>query len=425
MLESLITARGNPRAAMYTEPLWGIPFNLYVPFASVYMLALGLTDATIGAIASVGLALQMVFSLLGGPITDKLGRKRTTFIFDTISWSIPALIWAAAQNAAWFYIAAIVNSLLRITMTSWTCLFIEDAPRDKVVHYWAWVHIAGILAGLVTPIAGLLIDRFTLVPTMRAIYLFAAISMTAKFIILNTTATETYRGKIRRAETADRSLLSLVAESLKILRLVFTTRGTLAATVVLLAQAIYTTVRGTFFAVLLTERLEFAPGEIGWFPALRSVVILLFIFVVIPRLRQDRHIGYLVTGLLLTVAGMVILVIAPVHGFIVVVVSTLVEAGGAAILAPYGESFVTAAVDPAERARILSVINTIVLAVSSPFGWISGLLSEAAKRLPFIMIIAILLLTALFLVVRNPETRGYWKEKYDNEKANPSWSNSR
>jgi DHA1 family tetracycline resistance protein-like MFS transporter len=405
MVASLIHAQGNPRACMYTEPLWGIPFNLYAPFASVYMLALGLSDATIGAIASVGLALQMITSLLGGPITDKLGRKRTTFIFDTISWSIPAVIWAAAQNATWFYVAAIVNSLLRITMTSWTCLFVEDAPSNKVVHYWAWVHIAGILAGLVTPVAGLLIDRFTLIPTMRAIYAFAAISMTAKFVILNMTATETRQGRVRLDQTADRSLFSLVAESTRIVRSVFTTRGTLAAMVVLLSHAIYTIVRGTFFAVLLTEGLAFEPAEIGWFPALRSIVMLLFIFLVIPRLRHDRHVVYVIFGFLLTIGGTVVLVLAPTRGLIAVICATIVEAAGAAILAPYGEGFVTAVVDPAERARILSVINTVVLAVSSPFGWIAGILSESGKSLPFVLIIGLLTLSVLFLLVRNPERR--------------------
>jgi len=403
MIDSLAHSTGNPRACMYTEPLWGISYNLFVPFASVYMLQLGMTDTGIGLIATVGLALQMVFSLLGGPITDKLGRKRTTFIFDTLAWSVPAVIWAAAQNATWFYAAAIVNSMLRITMTSWTCLFIEDAPKDKVVHYWAWVHIAGILAGLVTPIAGLLIDRFTLVPTMRAIYVFAAISMTAKFVILNRYAVETRRGEIRLAETADRSVLSLAAGSLRILKSVFTARGTLAATIVLVSHAIYSTVRGTFFAVLLTDGLSFTPGEVGWFPALRSVVMLLFIFGVIPRLRQDRHVGYLVVALLLTVAGMGLLILAPIRGWTLVLLSTVVEAAGAAIMAPYGEGFVTAVVDPAERARTLSVINTIVLAVSSPFGWIAGRLSEAGKSLPFVLIVVVLLLTTVALVVRNPE----------------------
>ena len=403
LVDSLTYAQGNPRVCMYTEPLWAIPFNLYVPFASVYMIALGLTDRTIGLIASVGLALQMVFSLLGGPITDKLGRKRTTFIFDTIAWSIPALIWALAQNATWFYAAAVFNSLFQITATSWTCLFVEDAEPRKVVHYWTWVYVGAIVAGFVAPLAGVFIHRFDLIPTMRVIYLFAFLAMTAKFVILNAVAEETRQGTIRLANTSGVPFLVLVRDSLGMFRRVFTSPGMVAVLVVLAMNAIYNTVRSVFFAVLLTEGLGFGAAEIGWFPALRALVMLLFFFVVLPRLEQERHVRYLMGGLIATVIGTVILVLSPDRNYPVVILATIVEAVGAAVLAPYIQGFVTATVDPHDRARILAVANTIVLAVSSPFGWIGGILSERAEVLPFVMLAAVTAAAGLFLLVRNPE----------------------
>jgi hypothetical protein len=42
MLHTLRNLRGNARAAVYTEPLWGIPFNLFATYVSIYMVALGL-----------------------------------------------------------------------------------------------------------------------------------------------------------------------------------------------------------------------------------------------------------------------------------------------------------------------------------------------------------------------------------------------
>ena len=33
--------RGNARGVVYTEPMWGLAYNLYAPYASVYMLTLG------------------------------------------------------------------------------------------------------------------------------------------------------------------------------------------------------------------------------------------------------------------------------------------------------------------------------------------------------------------------------------------------
>ena len=110
--------RGNPRAVILTEFLFGIPYNLYAPYASVYMLQLGLTDAQIGLTVSVGLAMQILGALLGGPVTDKLGRRKTTLIFDLLAWSVPTLLWAIAQDFRYFLAAAIATGFFRVAMTS-------------------------------------------------------------------------------------------------------------------------------------------------------------------------------------------------------------------------------------------------------------------------------------------------------------------
>ena len=53
MLATLRKLTGNARGCVYTEPLWGIPYNLFVPYASIYMLSLGLRDTQIGLIAEM------------------------------------------------------------------------------------------------------------------------------------------------------------------------------------------------------------------------------------------------------------------------------------------------------------------------------------------------------------------------------------
>ncbi|MDP3450208.1 MAG: MFS transporter, partial [Anaerolineaceae bacterium] len=94
LFQTLRELKGTPRATVLTEPLFGIPYNLYAPFLSVYMLALGVTDQWIGAIASLGLIFQIISAILSGAITDKFGRRTTLFVTDLITWSIPCLIWA-------------------------------------------------------------------------------------------------------------------------------------------------------------------------------------------------------------------------------------------------------------------------------------------------------------------------------------------
>lgn len=101
LLDTLCHLEGNAKPCLLLEPLWGIPYNLYLPFVSVYMAALGLSATEIGLVSTVFFASQMVWALLSGPLTDKLGRRVCTVIFDCLSWSVPALLWMCAQNFWW------------------------------------------------------------------------------------------------------------------------------------------------------------------------------------------------------------------------------------------------------------------------------------------------------------------------------------
>jgi len=53
------------------------------------MAAVGLGDAQIGLIASLGFLLQFIWGLLSGAIVDKYGRRRTMLVFGLICWTIP------------------------------------------------------------------------------------------------------------------------------------------------------------------------------------------------------------------------------------------------------------------------------------------------------------------------------------------------
>ncbi|MCL1924072.1 MAG: MFS transporter, partial [Defluviitaleaceae bacterium] len=119
MFKLLLNLKGNKRACIWTEPMWSIPFNLYAPFAAVYMFYLGVLDWQIGLLLTIQGFIKIPISLLAGIITDKLGRRKTLFIFDVVSWGIPVLIWALSQNFWWFLAATIVNSLYPISTASW------------------------------------------------------------------------------------------------------------------------------------------------------------------------------------------------------------------------------------------------------------------------------------------------------------------
>lgn len=399
LLETLRESRGNQRAVILTEPLWGIPFNLFTPYMSVYMLALGVGDRGIGLVTSVGLSLQVVMAILGGPVTDKLGRKRATFIFDVLSWSVPTLLWIFAQDIRWFIVAALFNALMQIPRTSWTCLLVEDAPDNHLVRIWSLISIAVMLSGFVAPVAGALVSRFTLVPTVRGLFAFAFVMMTTKFIVLNAYADETRQGARRLVETRGVSLFKLLRQYTGVISELVRNRATVPAILVLLAVMIYNTVRNAFWAVLLTEGLSFSAESLSWFHALRSAVLLSLYVLVVPRMDHSRVRQSLLSGFTLTAGGLVCLIFAPARSIPVVVLATVLEASGYAISGPFMETLLVRAVNPKERARILALANVVVIGVTSPFGWIAGVLSEQSKVMPFVLLLGVMALAITAIAV--------------------------
>ncbi|MCL2815797.1 MAG: MFS transporter, partial [Oscillospiraceae bacterium] len=211
LFETLVNLRGNPRLCVYTEPLWGIPYYLLAPFIALYMSKLGVSDVQIGVIATVTMVFQMIFSFVSGPITDKFGRRKATFFSDTLSWSIPTLIWAFAQNFWWFLAAALLFSVNMIASNSWQCLLVEEAEQNKLVYIFTWLTICGLVSGFAAPLSGALVRQYTVVPVMRILYLVAFAMMTVKFFVLYIHSSETPQGRIRLEETRGVSLLALCA----------------------------------------------------------------------------------------------------------------------------------------------------------------------------------------------------------------------
>lgn len=390
LLLTLRRLRGNARGCVLTEPLWGIPFNLYAPYASLYMLAFGLDDRQIGLLASVGMLIQVFWTLLSGAITDKLGRKRTTLLFDIISWSVPTLIWALAQNYTYFLVAAIVNAVWRVTHNSWNCLLVEDTDPNLLVDIYSWIYIAGLLAAFVSPATGLFVNRFGLVSTVRGLYLLAFVLMTTKFIVLNAIVTETQQGLARMQETRGEHLFGILQGSGGILREILHTPATLYTAGLMILLSIASMIRGTFWAILVAEELHISTTYIAIYPFVRSIMMLLFFFLVMPRLRKMGLHKPMLFGLLGLILSQILLVRTPPGNYGVLLLATALEGFSVPAASTMLDTLTVTTVDAVERARIMALLNLAVILCSSPFGWIAGQLSSLDRRFPFILVTALL-----------------------------------
>jgi len=395
LITTLKSLTGNPRGCVYNEPLWGIPFNLYSPYISIYMVVLGLSDKQIGLIVSISWGFQIFLALLSGVVTDKLGRRRTTLIFDLLAWSVPALISAVAQNFWYFLAAGIINSIWRIPLNSWTCLMVEDADQDQLVDIYTWVYIANQLVGFVAPLTGILIGVYSLVPTMRGLYIFAAIMFTVKAIATYQMTQETAQGKIRLHETRHQSVFGILSEYKVVLRDLLRSPQTLHTAGLMLVISISSMVSGNFWAIIVTEKLHIPAQNLAIFPFVKSAIMLLFFFLVMPRLNKTHYQLPLTIGFIGFVISQILLVTAPVQGYFLLLISVFLEACSFAAVSPLIDQMVVLTIDPKERARIQSILYVGIILLTSPFGWIAGTLSEINKSLPFILNITLFAIGAI------------------------------
>lgn len=399
MFKTLIHLKGNPRACVYTEPLWGIPFSLFIPYASLYMLALGVSKLQLGHIITIGMISQVIFSLIGGVITDKLGRKKTTFIFDIISWGIPTFIWAISQNYLYFAVAAAINGIFRVTANSWTCLLVEDAKEDDLVAIFSWVHITALAAGFFSPLSGYFVKQYSLIPTIRAMYILAFVSMMAKFIILNKVAKETERGIDRMEETKSQSYLELLKGYSQVVKRILSNGKTLFTITILIVISIVNTINGSFWSVIVTERIGVLEEYVGMLVGLKSIVMMVVFIGIIPRINVYRFKNPLLLGFTLLLISQTMIILAPFNQFSLVVLSILLEAVSFSLITPLLDSLQVVMIDKTERARIMAIVYTIVILVTAPFGTIAGMLSTLDIRLPFTLNLALIVIGFLLVLI--------------------------
>jgi hypothetical protein len=326
-----------------------------------------------------------------------MGRKRATLVFDILAWSVPCLLWASARSLEWFVVAGLVNSLRRVPDIAWSCLLVEDTDPEDLTHVYALAYMAGQLAVFFTPLAGLLIVHLTLVPAVRWLYVLSFAMMTAKFLILNGMVTETRQGARRLADTRSQSWLALLGEYRGVARLMLANRRTLLTVSLMVVLSIVTMVQSTFWAVIVTERLHIPAAHIALFPFVRSLVMLAILYLVVPRLRSTTFARPMAMALAGYVASQLVLISTPERGYAWLLLSTLLESCSYAVVATQTDRLTAINVDPQERARIIAVAHLTVIACTTPFGWVAGLLSQTHRALPFVLN-AVLLLAGAVLV---------------------------
>ena len=173
--------------------------------------------------------------------------------------------------------------------------------------------------------------------------------------------------------------------------------GLVKAMAVSVILYITTMINNSFFSLYVTQRLGLSENFLALFPILNASVMLIFMVGLQHRLHFERFRMPLWIGLTLYGAGALVLILAPVGSLAAILLYVFLTAVGAALVNPRKDALLQLNLDAQERARMNALIIASTVALSSPFGYLAGLLSSLDRRLPFVF--SFLLFAAAMLVV--------------------------
>jgi len=385
------------------EPMWGIPYVLYSFYLSLYMKSQGITDRQIGYLMALGFISSIMFSLVAGLITDTLGRRKTTLIFDIIAWPCSALIYALAKDFWMFALAIIINGAHRVTSVSYNLMVIEDSNNAQRFAAFNLINIINIAAGVLTPIAGLAVKVYGIAKAERFLLIFATISMTVMMFLRYHYHTETQIGQIILQERKARNKKHVIRKG--IYREVFV--DLIKKPAVLMIMSVYIlfyiymnigTYLSMYYAPYMSEVLGIDKPMVSLLGVANSATMIITQTFINPILSRQNSIGNMMMALILQVISLFLLTIISGKHFIVVVCCVMIFAIGYGIFKPTVDSMLAELTEGHARATIYSLVNTCISALCAIMGFVSGYIYDLNPRLIHVTSITFLAVCMVILI---------------------------
>jgi len=403
IVKSFRTLKGNARVAVLFEPMWGIPFNLYNFYLSLYMKSMGVTDRQIGYLISIGFIASSVLSLFAGVITDRLGRKKTTLIFDFIAWPVAIFIYMISNNFWMFALASVANSFVRIVSISWNLLNIEDSDSEQRVNTFNLMNIINLSSGILVPLAGPVVQAFGLVTAERIFMAFAIISMSTMIFLRNRKYTETATGQrileeYRKRDKTRKSYINIFGGAINVIKQrpeVILVMGIVILYNLYIPIGSYSSL---YFAPYMTEAVGLGKSTVSLLGGIYSTATLLVFVFVNPIINRYNRRKNMLVGLILQSVAILSFIILPRGILTTAVASIIMLAVGFSIYRPLIDSLLADSTEGDERANLYALMNTVTFVLTSVMGALSGYLYDMNPKLIYVLSLVILALCTVLLL---------------------------
>ncbi|MBQ9843112.1 MAG: MFS transporter [Oscillospiraceae bacterium] len=330
---------GNAKVCIACHPFWGIPYTIYFYYISMYLLEVGVTDGELGTLMVVGHVAGFLFSLVGAPIVDRMGRRNATFVFDMISSALVPLVYFFTKSFTGALIAQVLFNSSRIMNVAYYLVMIEDEDDECRVVAFNLFNILTIVAGLVMPLAGILVDKYGLVEMERIFLMASFLIMGGMIIVRHMLLKETRVGKaIRERARTEKQKLSVkemwrpYAEAFRFLLKSKVTMAIVLSNIFFCVYMNLGTNYSLYFVPYFTDRLGMDTMQTSTLGGIYYAGMLLAMICINPLTAKRGIAGSVVLSAVVSLVGMALMIFIPSGIFWLSIVAVMVLAIGYGML---------------------------------------------------------------------------------------------
>ncbi len=313
----------NASVCMKALPFWIVPYTFYMYYLSLYLLEKGITESQVSLLMTASNISALVFSFFSSSVVDRMGRKNSLLVFDFLSSALPALLFLVSTDFFVVMLGMILTGLNRIMSTAYYLLMIEDTSDKNSMDAMNAFNIISVGAGVLTPLAGVVVTKLGVVSGERVFLLVSFVLMTVQALVRHRFVSETPTGRKVRESRGTASSFS-VSSFIR-----WIVRKPSVMTAVMINSLVY-----VYYNVATTSSLLFTP----YFSVYRGMsgvslsavggiyagATLFTMIVINPRVKREKIKGSMMLSSALSIIGMILLVTVPSESTVLLFVSILV-----------------------------------------------------------------------------------------------------
>ncbi len=190
--------RGNIAVLSVTQMLGRFFRHMVLPYASLYVLALGGDSSQIGVVNSLRPLAGLIMFPLAGYYTDRAGRKRLIALAGYLS-AATMMIYVFAPSWEWIALAAFLQGFMVFQFPPTSAIIADSlTPENRGLGVATMNTLPSILAMFSPYIAAIVLEIYGTAPGLRILYALLsgaiAISATINLRVLKETASKVDKG---------------------------------------------------------------------------------------------------------------------------------------------------------------------------------------------------------------------------------------